>query len=64
MPTEATTCKRIQNPAETWQRLIGAMTQFILKQGSMLIGKTCQRPEMIRRNLPLARAYVHELLVR
>ncbi len=33
-----------------------------LWQGSMLIGKTCQTPEMIRRNLQLARRFVDGLL--
>lgn len=32
-----------------------------LWQGSMLIGKTCQTPEMIRRNIKLARSYVDGL---
>jgi TetR/AcrR family transcriptional repressor of nem operon len=32
-----------------------------LWQGSMLIGKTCQTPEMIRRNLQIARGYVDGL---
>lgn len=32
-----------------------------LWQGSMLIGKTCQTPAMIRRNLQLARNYVDSL---
>jgi TetR/AcrR family transcriptional repressor of nem operon len=32
-----------------------------LWQGSMLIGKTCQTPAMIRRNLQLARAWVDSL---
>jgi TetR/AcrR family transcriptional regulator, transcriptional repressor for nem operon len=32
-----------------------------LWQGSMLIGKTCQTPEMIRRNLQLARQFVDGL---
>jgi TetR/AcrR family transcriptional repressor of nem operon len=32
-----------------------------LWQGSMLIGKTCQTPDMIRRNLRMARGYVDGL---
>jgi TetR/AcrR family transcriptional regulator, transcriptional repressor for nem operon len=32
-----------------------------LWQGSMLIGKTCRTPEMIRRNLQIARGYVDGL---
>lgn len=33
-----------------------------LWQGSMLIGKTCQSPEMIRKNLALARSWLDGLL--
>ena len=37
---------------------------FTLMKGSMLIGKTCQRPEMSRLNLRLARASADGLLGR
>lgn len=53
--------KKKHKPATKFDPVEVAWYLNSIWQGSMLIGKTCQTPEMIRRNIKLARSYVDGL---